>query len=613
MGAGIDIGEPSLIAYGLLFVASTVLALTRLRDVIGPNGRGGRLYVLDLVAAVAVVFGWERFADLAATLSHDRVPYLVAAGFAAGLAGMATTGFVASVTAVLGGGGSPVIAWFVTPLLVGAALRNIRLAPEPPPRVGVDLGEDHLRWLMRHTFLDLFWGLAARLVYPLPLVFVLLVPPADASHTVRITGAVVLWLALLLSDRARRLLLIRHRRAARTTDIGLFLVLLAVAAGPDGELMSRWWAAHATETGSYVLLAGPVVLLLYGATTPRFDRWRLSWLAVGVRRVLIGLPQIALVCTTLPFLVVGVFHPAREPLPAAIGALLFGLVQAALSAWSGDGFARSIADALVLVRATPREQEMLLAGWRNDRFFRRRGMRTRTWDYTHLPRVLGVLAHLGAESAHATTSVHTTLPWGGSVRVDHTLAPKCLALAEQALDEVDRTLPRQMSTPGTLGHRIQQTARADLAGRRSTVAQYLDDFEGVIAASRQAAGHYTRVGARAHAATEIIHAANRLSSVGQHEAAAALLAEVPDDLPPPVRRLSLVIRAAAAQRAGRVAAARTLLAAARAIPDSKNALAFHKVFTAERIKFPAFAKGTYKALVTTERELDQMLGTTPAR
>jgi hypothetical protein len=124
-----------------------------------------------------------------------------------------------------------------------------------------------------------------------------------------------------------------------------------------------------------------------------------------------------------------------------------------------------------------------------------------------------------------------------------------LRLAEQVLDEVDRALPVQMSTPGTVEHRAQQIARADLAVRRSTVAQYLDDFEGATAASRQAADHYSAATAPAHAATEIIHTANRLSAVGQHTAAAELLDEVPDDLAPPVRRLLLVVRAATAQRA----------------------------------------------------------------
>ncbi|MEV0236082.1 hypothetical protein [Nonomuraea sp. NPDC050786] len=606
MGVEILIGDPSLIAYVLLDVASLVLLLSRLREAIGPSGRGRALYVLDLVVALVLLFtaGW--FSDLVATLARDGALFVVAAGLVAGLTGMATTGFVALVMVSIGGNGTPVIAWFVTPLLAGAALRNIRLPPEMPPSVTGELTEHIDRWFMRPKAYDVLWGLAARLVCVVPLVFVLLVP-GDAELRVRIVGAVVMWVMLLAADRARRPLFITHRRAARTTDVGLFLVLLAVAAGPVGELISRWWLAHVSDAQWYVMLAGASVIMLDAAIRPRFDRWRLSWLMVWARRVIIGLPQVALTCSTLPFLIAGVFHPAQRPLESAFVALLAGLVYAVRSGRNGDGFNRQIADALVLVRATPQERKMLLAGWRNDNFFRRRTVRVRTWNYTNLPRMAGVLAQLGAESAHATTAVHMTLPWGDLVRLDHTFTQKFLRLAEQVLDEVDRTFPAQMSTPGTVGHRVQQIARADLAVRRSTVAQYLDDFEGAIAASRQAADHYTAVMAPAHAATEIIHTANRLSAVGQHEAAAELLAEVLDDLPPPVRRLLLVIRAAAAQRAGRGAAARNLLAAARAIPESST-FAFHKAFLVEKVKYPSFGEGAHKALVATERELDRKLG-----
>ena len=606
MEAEIVIGDPSVIAYVLLVSASLVLVLSRLRDVIGPSGRGRALYVLDLVVALALLFtaGW--FSDLVATLARDRVLFVVAAGLVAGLAGLATTGFVALVMVTIGSNGTPVIAWFVTPLLVGAALRNIRLAPEMPPRGSGKLTENIERWFMRPTARDVLWGLAARLVCVVPVVFVFLVP-GDAELRARIVGAVVMWVILLAADRARRPLLINHRRAARTTDVGLFLVLLAVAAGPDGELISRWWVAHVSDAQWYVVLPGVGVVILNAAIRPRFDRWRLSWLVVWARRILVGLPQIVLVCTTLPFLIAGVFYPAQGPLESAFVALLPGLMHAGNSAWNGDGFNRQIADAWVLVRATPQERRMLLAGWRNDNFYRRRTVRVRPWNYTNLPRIAGTLAQLGAESAHATTAVHMTLPWGESARLNHMFTQRFLRLAEQALDEVDSTFPTQMSTPGTIGHRVQQIARADLALRRSTVAQYLDDFEGAIAASRQAADHYTAAIAPAHAATEIIHTANRLSAVGHHDAAAELLAEVPDDLPPPIRRLLLVVRAAAAQRAGRSAAARSLLAAARAIPD-RSTFAFRKAFLVERVKYPSFGEGAHKALMATERELDRTLG-----
>ncbi|MGM1064813.1 hypothetical protein [Saccharothrix sp. Mg75] len=605
MGVASTVPDPSAIAYAVLAVASAVLVLSRLREVFGPGERGRKLYVLDLVVALALLFGMRRFTDLAQ--AQDHVLLVVASGLVAGLAGLATTGFVALVVAATGDHASPVITWFVTPLLLGAALRNIRLAPEGPPDVGGELTDHAARWLMRPTAVDVLWGLAARLVCVVPLVLVLLVPGAEVPPQARIAGALVMWLMLLAADRGRRPLLISHRRAARTSDVGLFLVLLAIAAGPGGELVSQWWVAHVADAQWYVVTAGAGVMLLHAVISPRFDRWRLSWLVVRARRTLIGLPQVAFGCSVLPFLVTGVFHPARGPLLSAFAALATGLVQAIGSGWSGDGFTRQGADVLVLVRAAARKRKMLLAGWRNDHFHRRRTVRIRPWAYTDLPRMAGVMALLGAESARGTTAVHMALPWGGLVRVDHTLTQELLRLAEQVLDEVEETFPGQMSTPGTAGHHVQQIARADLAIHRSTVAQYLDDFEGAIAATRQAADHYLAVTAPAHAATGIIHTANRLSAVGQHEAAADLLAEVPDDLPPPVRRLLLVVRAAAAQRSGRNAAARTLLATARAIPD-RSAFAFRKAFLAERVKFPSFAEGAHKALTTAERELDRKLG-----
>ncbi|RSM73307.1 hypothetical protein DL991_31665 [Amycolatopsis sp. WAC 01375] len=605
MEAQIALGNPSVIAYVLLGVASLALALSRLQDVVGSSGRGRALYLLDLTVAVAFLFFAGRFSVLVATVPPDLTLVVVAAGLAAGLTGMATTGFVALVMVTIGGNGAQLLVWFVTPLLVGAALRNVRLVPERPPSTGRGLPEDFERWVMRPNARDLLWSLAARSTCVLPLVFVFLVP-GDTDLRARIFGAVVLWVTLLAADRARMPLLISHRRAARTIDVSLFLVLLAVAAGPGGELISQWWAAHVADAQWYVMLAGAGVMILNDAVGPRFDRWRISWLLVRAKRFLIGLPQVALVCSALPFLIAGVFHPAQGPLESALVALLLGLAYALWSGRNGDGFNRQIADAWILAHASPRERKLLLAGWRTDNFYRR-ARRFRPWAYTNLPRIAGVLAHLGAESAHATTAVSMTLPWGEQVRLDHSLSHKFLGLAEQALDGVDKTFPAQMTTPGTVGHRIQQIARADLSVRRSTVAQYLDDFEGAIAASRQAADQYLAATAPAHAAATIIFTANRLSAVGQHEAAAELLTEVPDDLPPPVRRLLLAVRAAAAQRAGRAAAARSLLAAARAIPDRRLS-AFRKVFLMERVKFPSYGEGAHKTLEATERELDRKLG-----
>jgi hypothetical protein len=137
--------------------------------------------------------------------------------------------------------------------------------------------------------------------------------PGDTEPRTRIVGAGVLWVLLLVADRARRPLLIAHRRAAGTTDVGLFLALLAVAAGPLGELAAGWWAAHVSDARWPVMLAGAGVIMLYAALNPRFDRRRLSWLVVRTRRVFFGLPQIVLICSTLPFLIAGVFPPAQRP------------------------------------------------------------------------------------------------------------------------------------------------------------------------------------------------------------------------------------------------------------------------------------------------------------
>jgi hypothetical protein len=601
----IVIGDPSRMALVLLFVASAVLALIRLRDVIGPRRRGRAVYVLDVATAFALVFASASVSDLVAGLA---VPVVVAAGLIAGLAGMATTGLVALIMATIGGGDPPLTTWFVTPLLLGTALRNVRLKPEMPVPLLVECSPDAKRLHMSPRGGDVLWGAAARLVCVVPLVFVFLVPAAGIDLAARIFGAVTMWGMLLLADRARRSLLLSHRKAARMTDVGLFLVLLAIAAGPAGEVISRWWQAHASGSEVPLMLTVLGVVVLEKMCRPRFARWRVSWLRVWLSGVLIGLPQLTLICTALPFLVGGVFHPAEELLIPAWGAALLGLAHAAFSGWNGDGFHRQAADAVMLVRATPDVRDLLLAGWFNDNLCRRRTWRIPTWRYTTLPRMAIMLAELGAASAHSTAAVHVALPWAGAVQLDHTLSPKFLRLAEQMLDLVDNAYPDQMLTAGTLGHLTQQTTRADVAGRRALVALYLDDFEGAIAASRQSADHYTAINAPAHAATELIHTADRLSSTGQHNAASALLADVPDELPPPVRRLSLVVRAAAAHRVGRDAAARTLLATARTIPD-RSVVAFRRAFLAEPVRFPSFGEGAYKAMVRAEQELDRELGT----
>jgi hypothetical protein len=455
---------------------------------------------------------------------------------------------------------------------------------------------------------DVLWGLAARLMCVVPLVFVFLVPAQNADLRARILGAVLMWAMLLFADWARRPLLLSHRKAARTTDVGLFLVLLVIAAGPGGELISRWWQAHASSAELPLMVTVLGVVVLEKVSQPRFARWRTSSLRVRASRVLIGLPQLTLICTTLPFLVGGVFHPAQPLLLAAGGTVLLGLVHTGYSGWNGDGFHRQAADAVVLVRAGRGVRDLLLAGWLNDNLYRRRTWWIRTWRYTALPRMAGVLAELGAESAHSTAPVHVALPWGGTVRLDQALSAKFLDLADQVLDLVDDAYPEQMRTPGTLGHLTQQTTRADVSGRRALVALYLDDFEGATAATRQSADHYTAINAPNHAATALIHTANRLSGIGQHNAAAALLADVPDALSPPVRRLSLVVRAATAHRAGRGAAARSLLAAARAIPV-RSVVAFRRAYLAERVKFPSLGEGAHRAMILTERELDRELGT----
>ncbi|WP_394621476.1 hypothetical protein JNUCC0626_20960 [Lentzea sp. JNUCC 0626] len=602
VGAEIVVGDPSRTALVLLFVASAVLALIRLRDVLGPGRRGRRLSVLDVAVAVVLVFA--SVSDLVAGLA---APVVVVAGLIAGLAGMATTGLAALIMATVGGGDPPVTTWFVTPLLLGLALRNVLLKPEVPVPLLVEFSRDAKRLRMMPRGGDVFWGAAARLVCVVPLVFVFLVPAPGVDPRARIVGAVTMWGTLLLADRARRSLLLSHRKAARTTDVALFLVLLAIAAGPAGAALSRWWQAHASGSEVPLILVVLGVLLLEKVGRPRFARWRVSWLRVWLSRVLVGLPQLTMICTALPFLVGGVFHPAGDLLGPAVGVALLGLAHVAFSGWNGDGFHRQAADVVTLVRATPDVRDLLLAGWLNDTLYRRRTWRMPTWQYTTLPRLAVVLAELGAESAHSTAPVHVALPWGGAARLDHRLSPGLLRLAGQMLDLASDAYPTQMRTAGTLGHLTQQTARADLAARRAVVALYLDDFEGAVAAARQSADHYTEINARAHAATELIHTANRLSSTGQHTAAAALLADVPDELPPPVRRLSLVVRAAAAHRVSRDAAARTLLATARAIPD-RSVVAFRRAFLVERVRFPSCGEGAHKAMVLAERELDRALG-----
>jgi hypothetical protein len=124
-----------------------------------------------------------------------------------------------------------------------------------------------------------------------------------------------------------------------------------------------------------------------------------------------------------------------------------------------------------------------------DTFYRRRRwLIRRPWDYS-LPRMAATLAELSAESSVAAAGVRLNLPWGGQVRLDHTAGPGFLNLAEQILDEVDASFPPTTFGPRTRLGRVQQIARADLASRRSKVAQYVDDFEEVIAAAKQSADH----------------------------------------------------------------------------------------------------------------------------
>jgi tetrahydromethanopterin S-methyltransferase subunit F len=612
--------DPSELARVLLVGTSLMFALLRVCEVRGPTRRGSRLYGVDLMLALALVPASGLLEDLVTSLAQRSVLIPLAVGLVAGLAGMATTGLAVAALFAVGSGGTSVLAWFVSPLLIGAALRNVRLKPEMPPAPAsmVELELREMRGFIRKlpggmypTFpgpSDIFWGLTARLVCVAPLVLVLLIS-GNGDLKARVAGAALIGGILLAYDRARRPLLMPHRRLARMTDTSVFLVLLVVAYGPLGDLAAQWWASRPSINQWHVALFAAFVAVIAPLVSPRFDGRRLSWLLSRSMRFFVGIPQIMLVCAVFPFLVGGVFHPTQRLMESSAVALAIGLAYGVLTASHSAHNMRSIADVMILLEAPSVRRKRLLDGWVSDNFYRRRGLLIlHPWDYS-LPRMAVTLAELSAESSRATAGVYLHLPWGDQVRLDHSASAELLSLAEQILDQVDAAFPPTTYGQGTRLYRSQQVARADVATRRSNVAQYLHDFELTVAAAGQAADHYAAINALSHAAVVRVFAADRLSSLGQHETAAALLADIPEDLPPVIRRLLLIIRAASANRAHRTAAARALLTAARAIP-ARTTLDFRKAFAAEKINFPSFAEGARSAMVTAEIHLDRELGGT---
>lgn len=606
-----EVSEPAQV---LLIITGLVFAWQRFREVRAPIRRGQVLCGVDLVLAAVLVVGSGWFGDLAASLARESVLILIAAGLVAGIAGLATTGLATIGMCVLGGGGQEVTAWFLTPLLIGAALRNVRLKPEMPRRPGpyrrpslyltkLRNGEDPLF----PGVPDVLWGLLARVAGGVPLVVVLL-SPEDGQSRERIGGAILVWGMLYCYDLARKPLLMPHRRSARTVDTGIFLVLLAVAAGPLGELMARWWTAQHASIEWWQLGLLPFLLSIVSQlVNPRFDGRRGFRSLLPLLRVFCFTPQLLLVCTVLPFLVGGVFHPDVRLVEASAPVLLVGLIHGIIAVQNSAISLQHVADVMVLVRASAVDRKRLITGWICDNFLRRRRWRRAPlFDYS-LVRLAGVLGELSAESSAATAGLRLYLPWGGTARLDHTAADQLLGLAEQLLDQVDACFPPADHGPGTRLHHAQQTARADLALHRGFGAYHLNDPEADVAAMKQAADHYTAINAPSHAATVLIHTADRLSILEQHEAAAALLAEMPEDLLPVIRRLLLLVRASAAHRAHRTAAARTLLSTARAIPQHTG-FEFRKAFLAEKVSYPSFADGALETMVKTELRLDREFG-----
>jgi hypothetical protein len=243
--------EPSEFIRVLLVGAGLVFALLRLREMRAPTRRGPRRYAADLVLAFALLSASGPFGDLVSALARHSALIPLVAGLVAGLAGMATTALAAAGVFAFGGGGTSVLAWFVSPLLIGSALRRIRLKPEVSPSPD-SLPRSELRAIrwgipklpggMYPTLpgpSDVFWAVMARLVCVIPLLLVLLIP-GDGDLKARIICALTMGGMLLAYDRARRPLLMPHRRLARMTDTGLLLVLVIVASGPLGESVARW-------------------------------------------------------------------------------------------------------------------------------------------------------------------------------------------------------------------------------------------------------------------------------------------------------------------------------------------------------------------------------------
>ncbi|GAA2979709.1 hypothetical protein [Actinokineospora diospyrosa] len=582
------LAQPSTLAEVLLVCAAVVFAELRRRESLRvPLTRSPLWYSADVLLAIALPL-------VAGPLGSLPVAVVAVVGLLLGVAGMATTGLVCALVFTFGS--NPLATWLVAPLLLGVALRNLRLPPDlwvfgPEPRTDP----------IFPAAPDIFWGVAARAVCVLPLLGVLLIP--GPAPWLRVAGAAAVGLVLYSADRGRRPLLMPHRRTARMGTVGLLAALAVVAAGPLGEWTARWWAETpsftAWEVSRYMFYACGAELI----AGPAFHGTRLGVVRIRVLQAVFGaLPLVTIVSVT-PFLLVGVFHPSHEPLVAATAGLGIGLLWV-FAAHLPARKNRLAADVITLLGANPRVRGNLLQAWTTDTFQRQRGWIRRPWDYS-LVHACTELAVRCSRAARLTTGVEVQLPWAKHVRLTHHDTTRLLALAEEVLDWIGTRFPPVDDQKTLLGHR-QLTARAHLAAKTAEVAQNLDDPQTAYTATRQRVDLLLEAGARTHAALALVEGANYAVWLDDQDTATELLMAAGElDLPPAVRRLLLINWAHVDNEAG-LPGARERWAAALALRE-RSATALKAAIEADPVPFEEQERPSevHKAVAQLELHLER--------
>ncbi|KAA2255987.1 hypothetical protein F0L68_27805 [Solihabitans fulvus] len=590
-------GTPSLWMF-LLIGVGLLCAELRLRE----TGRSASpslwvpgLFLADLVAGtVLLLFAAGPLEAPLRSLASASTVLLVVLGLVLGLAGLANLGLGAAVAYGFFHVDPTLAAWLATPIVVGAGLRLATTLPGSlgrfAPRDG-DLVEPP-------GLADGLWALAGRAVALIPLAGVLLVPMPGGGPdpTLRVGGALLVGAQLLMYEGARGPLTRVNRRAARTRDVCLVLLLTVVAAGPAGELATAWWASIPALTGwsagRFLLAAGAIGLAL----VPVLRRGG----GTGVRLVF-GVVRLALLGLLVPFFLGGVFHPAHGPLAAAtVGAAVGAIVL--LGNQSGIRAARQSADAASLLTLEDRARRRVLGWWVADAFLRRPARP----DYS-LVRRLNAVAQRCAEAATRPSGLRVRLSSGQRVELTSAHAAPLLAVEATALDLVDElAVPRHPPEHRPRIEFAQRAARADLAATRARVAQDLGDRDGALAAGEEAIERFRALETASAEVAARVDAAGFARSLGRIDEAERMLAGIrePKRIPPVMRRYLLVARALLKQDRGDTEAAGELLREARQISD-RSVSAFRAALAADRLAVTARPGDLLRRMVALEAVLDR--------